>query len=232
MGTTPRQLTGGEELPALSRDPVVVVESTAAILAIVLAMTLVVASVPDEPQASPAARRDTPVAAGTPAATATTELVPAAPAGATAATRSLPGGLGFETGTVGWRAAGGARVERVGAGREGRWAASVERGSSDRPGIALPRAGRCQPDRSYVGAVWLRSSAPGTAVTFSLFEVVGGRRYGVDTVGAVLDGTGWQRLARTHLVRRPGSWLAVEIVAADLPRSANLLVDDLSIKLA
>ena len=231
MGTTSRQLTGGQELPSLSRDPVVVAESTAAILAIVLAITLVVASVPDEPPASPAARRGPPVAAGTPVATATTGVVPAAPAGATAATRILPGGPGFESGTaVGWQAAGGARVERVGAGREGGWAASVERGTSGRPGIALPRARRCQPGRSYVAAVWLRSSAPGTEVTFSLFEVSGGRRHGVDTAAAALDGGGWQRLVATHLVRGPGSWLGVEIVAAGLSRSAILLVDDLSIE--
>jgi hypothetical protein len=230
MGTTPPQLTGGEELPSLLRDPVVVVESTAAVLAIVLAMTLAVASVPEEPPTGPAARRAPPVAAGTPAATtATTGVVPAP---ATAATRILPGGPGFESDPrpAGWQAVGGARVERVGAGREGRWAASVERGTSSRPGIALPRAGRGQPYRSYVATVWLRSSAPGTVVTLSLFEVAGGRRHGVDAVRAVLDGSAWQPLVGRHLVRRPGSWLGVEVVAPGLPPTASLFVDDLGIR--
>ncbi|HEY2957221.1 MAG TPA: hypothetical protein VGM21_03280 [Actinomycetota bacterium] len=232
MGTAPPQLTGSQELPSLSRDPVVVAEATAAILAIVLAMTLVVAWDPDEPPASPSARRAPPAAAGTPAATTATGVVPYAPAVATAATRILPGGPGFESDPrpAGWQAVGGARVERVGAGREGRWAASVERGTSGRPGIALPRAGRLGPSRSSVRAVvWLRSSAPGTAVTLSLFELSGGGRRGLDTVRAVLDGSGWQRLA-THKARGPGSWLGVEIVAPGLPGSANLLVDDLAIQ--
>src|SRR6266496_844490 len=168
MSTAPRDLARGRDFPALSRDPVVVVESTIAVLAIVPAM----------PVAS---------AAG-----------------------SWSDNLGFEAGTAGWLTTGGARVERVSTGREGTWAASIARGTSGSPGITLPQAWRCGPGgRSYVAGVWLRASAPRTAVTFSLFEMAGGRRYAADSVAVVLAGTGWQRLEGTHLVRRPGSWLGV-----------------------
>jgi hypothetical protein len=208
---------------------VVVVESTIAILAIVLAMTLVVASISEEPRASTAARRDPPAAAGTVAPTATTEPVPAMPVASAAG--SIADNLGFEAGMAGWRTTGGARVERVSTGKEGTWAASLARGASGSPGITLPQARQCKPDRSYVASVWLRSSVPGTAVTFTLLEMAQGRRLAVDTFGAVLDGTGWQRLEGSHVVHRAGSWLAVEIVASGLPRSASLLVDGLDIEL-
>src|SRR6266498_1135850 len=188
MSTAPRDLARGRDFPALSRDPVVVVESTIAVLAIVLAMTLVVASVPDKPPASTAARRDPPAAASRKRPAATTDPVPAVPVASAAG--SWSDNLGFEAGTAGWLTTGGARVERVSTGREGTWAASIARGTSGSPGITLPQAWRC----------------------------------GADSVAVVLAGTGWQRLEGTHLVRRPGSWLGVEIVASDLPRSASLLV--------
>ncbi|HEX6678392.1 MAG TPA: hypothetical protein VF486_25665 [Actinomycetes bacterium] len=228
MSTAPRDLASGRDFPAPSRDPVVVVESTIAVLAIVLAMTLVVASIPDKPPASTAARRDPPAAASDAAPAATTDPVPPVPVASAAG--SWSDNLGFEAGMAGWLTTGGARVERVSAGREGTWAASIERGSSASPGITLPRAWRCGPGgRSYVASVWLRASAPRTAVTFSLFELAGGRRYLADRVATVLAGTGWQRLERTHLVRRPGSWLGVEVVARGLPPSASLLVDGLDV---
>jgi len=228
MSTAPRDLARGRDFPALSRDPVVVVESTIAVLAIVLAMALVVASIPEEPRASTAARRDPPAAASRKRPAATTDPVPAVPVASAAG--SWSDNLGFEAGTAGWLTTGGARVERVSTGREGTWAASIARGTSGSPGITLPQAWRCGPGgRSYVAGVWLRASAPRTAVTFSLFEMAGGRRYAADSVAVVLAGTGWQRLEGTHLVRRPGSWLGVEIVASDLPRSASLLVDGLEV---
>jgi hypothetical protein len=223
MSEAPRDMASGQGYPALSRDPVVVVESTLAILAIVLAMTLVVVSIPEDHSR---ARRDPP-AAGTVAPTATTDPVPGT------RTPSLVGSsadnLGFEAGTAGWEPVGAARVERVSAAREAHWAASIARGTSASPGITLPRAWHCQPGRSYAATVWLRSSAPGTAVTFNLVELFQGRRVAVDTVRTVLRGTGWQRVQGSHVVRRPGSWLAVEILANGLPRSANLLVDGLEI---
>jgi hypothetical protein len=228
MSTAPRDLSGGRDFPALSRDPVVVVESTVAALAIVLAMTLVVASIPDKPPAGTAARRDPPAAASN-APAATTAPVPPAPVASAAG--SWSDNLGFEAGMAGWLTTGGARVERVSAGHEGTWAASIVRGGSASPGIALPRAWRCGPGgRSYVASVWLRASAPRTAVTLSLFEEAGGRRYPAARVATVLAGTGWQRLEGTHLVRRPGSWLGVEVVALGLPRSASLLVDGLDVQ--
>lgn len=230
MREAARHMASEPGLPALSRDPVVVVESTIAVLAIVLAMTLVVASIPEEPRAGTAARRDPPAAAGTVAPTATTEPVPVMPV--VSAVGTVADNLGFESGMAGWLTTGGALVERVSTGKEGTWAASVARGTSASPGITLPQARQCKPDRWYVASVWLRSSVPGTAVTFSLLEMAQGRRLAVDTAETVLDGTGWRRLQGSHLAHRAGSWLAVEIVATGLPRTASLLVDGLDIELA
>jgi hypothetical protein len=95
--------------------------------------------------------------------------------------------------------------------------------------MALPAALRCKPGKTYAATVWVRASRPGTLVEVNLVEVVGGRRYATDTVGAVLEGGGWRRVEVVHLVHRPGASLAVEVV---LPRGsprASVLVDELEV---
>lgn len=63
----------------------------------------------------------------------------------------------------------------------------------------------------------------------NLLEVVGGRRFAVDTVGAVLRDRNWQRLEVAHLVHRPGATLGLEVVLPCGARRAAILVDDLEV---
>jgi hypothetical protein len=95
--------------------------------------------------------------------------------------------------------------------------------------MALPAALRCKRGKSYAARVWVRASRPGTLVEVNLVEVVGGRRYATDTVGAVLEGGDWRRVEVVHLVHRPGATLTVEVV---LPRGsprASVLLDELEV---
>jgi hypothetical protein len=95
--------------------------------------------------------------------------------------------------------------------------------------MALPAVLRCKPGKSYAVSVWVRADRPGTLVEVNLLEVVGGRPYATDSVGAVLEAGDWQRVEVTHLGHRPGASLAVEVV---LPRGsprASILVDELEV---
>ena len=89
---------------------------------------------------------------------------------------------------------------------------------------------RLQSDRRYEATAWVRASRPGVEVQVNLFELRGGRRYSVDTVGAVATAGEWQRLEVSHDTHRPGTTLAVEILAPTLTSGTNLLVDDLAIR--
>jgi hypothetical protein len=94
--------------------------------------------------------------------------------------------------------------------------------------MALAAVLRCQLGKTYAASVWVRASRPGTLVEVNLLEVVGGRRYATDAVGAVLEG-GWQRVEVTHQAHRPSAILAVAVV---LPRGsprASVLVDELEV---
>jgi hypothetical protein len=95
--------------------------------------------------------------------------------------------------------------------------------------MALPAALRCKPGKTYAASVWVRADRPGTLVEVNLLEVMAGRRYATDTVGAVLESGGWQRVEVTHLAHRPGTTLAVEVVLARGSPRARVLVDELEV---
>ena len=76
---------------------------------------------------------------------------------------------------------------------------------------------------------WPRVSRPGVEVQVNLLELRGGRRFAVDTVGAVTRAGEWQRLEVSHDAHRPGATLAVEILAPTLAGQTSLLVDDLAV---
>jgi hypothetical protein len=137
---------------------------------------------------------------------------------------------GFEAGLAGWDAVGRAGLHRVGEGREGDWALRLTRGSSRQPGALHAEVTRLQADRRYEATAWVRASRPGVEVQVNLFELRGGGRYSVDTVGAVARAGQWQRLEVSHDTHRPGTTLAVEILAPTLTSGTNLLVDDLAIR--
>jgi hypothetical protein len=137
--------------------------------------------------------------------------------------------VGFEADLAGWRPIGAARMQRDPGARRGRWAARFTGSGSADQGMALPAALRCKRGKTYAASVWVRADRPGTLVEVNLLEVVGGRRYATDSVGAVLEGGGWQRVEIAHLGHRPGATLAVEVV---LPRGsphASVLVDELEV---
>jgi hypothetical protein len=135
----------------------------------------------------------------------------------------------FEDGLGRWRAGRGTRLARVADARSGAWAASLTAAGSSGPGMGIGEVGRCQAGKQYAVTVWLRASRAGTVVHVDLAEESGGRRYAVDTAGAVLGGQGWQPLEVRHLTHRPGATLAIEIAAVELPAGGHVLVDDLTL---
>jgi hypothetical protein len=226
--TPPRHLAPPVRVHSRARDHLLV-ESILAMVAIVITTAIVIGALLDR-QESSAARLPNLL----PPAPTTTRVAPAASNPATAANGPAAKGgplanPGFEAGLEGWRSLGGAGVERVGDAREGDWAAQLSRGSARWPGLSLADILKVQTVHVYHGTVWVRASQPGTTVQVNLFEVAGGKRFAVDTVGAVV-GTSWQRLEVMHEGHRAGATLAVEILAPDLPGGARLLVDDLGIE--
>jgi hypothetical protein len=85
-------------------------------------------------------------------------------------------------------------------------------------------------DKRYEAAVWFQASRPGVEVQVNLFELRGGGRFAVDTVGAVATAGAWQRLDVSHDAHRKGAVLALEILAPNLTGGTSLLVDDLAVR--
>jgi hypothetical protein len=220
--TPPRHLAPQQRPRALARDHLLA-ESLLAMIAIALTTALVIGSMLDRSGSGTVARL--PNLPPTPPPT-TAQAAAAVPAPAPAPAGNLLADPGFERGLGGWAALGGARLGRVGLARGGRWAAGL--GGGRDPGMAFADVTTCRPRRAYAATVWVRASRPGVTVEVNLLEVVGGRRYATDTGGAVLGDTGWARLEVVHTVHRPGSRLAVEVLAPGLG-GASLLVDDLAV---
>jgi hypothetical protein len=206
-------------------------ESILALVAIGITTVILIGSMLDRPESSaarlpnllPPAPTTTRAAATTPSPASTRP--PAAPADG-----NLLPDPGFEAGLAGWRPVGKAGLERVADGREGSWGLRLTRGSSRGPGLLHPDVTRLKAGRRYEAAVWFLASRPGVEVEVNLFELRGGRRFAVDTVGAVAQAGSWQRLDVSHDAHRPGASLAVEILAPTLPGGTGLLVDDLAVR--
>jgi Carbohydrate binding domain len=177
-----------------------------------------------------------PPTASTPAATpAPGEPTPSSPSSGSSAVGGgnlLVGNPGFEDGLNGWRATGGGKVELVSEAHEGQQAVSLSAASGRQPGMIARQVTRCQPHSSYMAAAWVRTSQPGATVELNLIEFVGDRRLVTDVAGHVLPGGGWQRIEVDHVAHRPGAELAVEVVADGLTPQAELLVDDVEVRLA
>jgi hypothetical protein len=197
-----------------------------AAVAIVLTAGVVVSSMFTRPGSHEAPSATDPPAAAPSTAAAPTSTVPVKPRTSNPASVVQ---VGFEADLAGWRPIGAARIQRDPQARQGRWAARFTGSGSADQGMALPAALRCTPGRTYAASVWVRADRPGTLVEVNLLEVVAGRRYATDTVGAVLEGGDWQRVEVTHQAHRPGATLAFEVV---LPRGsprASVLVDELEV---
>jgi hypothetical protein len=155
----------------------------------------------------------------------------AAPPAAAATAGSGPD-LSFESGLAGWHPTADAHLERVSAGRSGRWAVRLSRGSGADPGIAAAQLARCRPKVGYQASIWLRASRPGLAVELQLVEYANGRRFATDATGAVLNDTTWRRVEVTHSGHRAGTALAFEASVNDLPPNASVLFDGLELESA
>jgi hypothetical protein len=203
-----------------------VAEWILAAVAMVLTAAVLVSSMVTRPSS-----HEAPSATDRPAAAPTTAAAPTSTVQATPTT-SNPARMvhiGFEADLDGWRPIGAARIQRDPQARQGRWAARVTGSGPGDQGMALPAVLRCKLGKTYAASVWVRASRPGTLVEVNLLEVVGGRRYATDTVGAVLENGDWERLEVAHLAHRPGATLAFEMV---LPRGslrASVLVDELEL---
>jgi hypothetical protein len=197
-----------------------------AAVAIVLTAGVVVSSMFTRPGSHEAPSATDPPAAAPSTAAAPTSTVQVQPRTSNPASRVQ---VGFEADLAGWRPIGAARIRRDPQARQGRWAARFTGSGSTDQGMALPAVLRCKKGRTYAASVWVRADRPGTLVEVNLLEVVGGRRYATDSVGAVLESANWQRVEVAHLGHRPGDTLAVEVV---LPRGsprASILVDELEV---
>jgi hypothetical protein len=225
--TPPRHLAPPPRTRPRPRDHLLV-ESILALVAIGLTTAILIGSLLDRPESSAARLPNLlPPAPTTTRAAATTPI----PATTTAPDDgNLLADAGFEGGLAGWGAVGRAGLERVERGREGDWALRLTRGSSRWPGAVHNQVTRMQADKRYEATAWVRASKPGVEVQVNLFELRGGRRFAVDTVGAVARAGEWQRIDVSHDAHRAGATLAVEILAPTLTSGANLLVDDLAIR--
>ena len=229
--TPPRHLAPPSGARPRARDHLLA-ESILALVAIAITTVILIGSLLDRPESSaarlpnllPPAPTTTRAAAATTPSPASTRPAPEPDDG------NLLADPGFEAGLAGWRPVGGAGLERVGDGHQGDWGLRLTRGSSQQPGLLHPQVTRLKKDGRYEAAVWFRASRPGVEVEVNLFELRGGRRFAVDTVGAVARGGSWQQLDVSHDAHRPGASLAVEILAPTMPSGASLLVDDLAVR--
>jgi hypothetical protein len=187
-----------------------------------------------ERAAGPATTRGQAAATPTTAAATTTTAATAA----TTTTRPLrptPGNLladgDFERDLAGWAPLGGAEVERVEGGTSGRWAVAVTPGlSGDGPaGMVRRDAATARADTTYEAIFWVQAPAGGQAV-LALRELAGGREVSADEAGYTLVPGQWQQLAVEHHTAAPGSSLALEVVARDLPGDGRLLVDGVDLQ--
>ena len=198
-------------------------------LAVVLTTALVVGSL----RAGAALEDPAPATTSrtSPSTSATTAAAPTSTLGTarTAEGSNLLVDPSFDAGLAGWRPISGARLERGRPPRRGQWAATLTSTATVDQGMARREVLRCKPHKTYAATAWLRSSKPGMLVELNLLEYVQGRRYATDTVGAVLQDRGWQRLQVVHMAHRPGAALAVEVVLPKASARSTVLVDDVAV---
>jgi hypothetical protein len=230
--TPPRHLAPPSRPRPRAREHLLA-ESILALVAIGITTLILIGSLLDRPESSaarlpnllPPAPTTTRAAATTPSP-ASTRPAPAPDDG------NLLADPGFEAGLAGWRPVGRAGLDRAPDGRRGDWALRLTRGSSRQPGLVHPEVTTLERGKRYEAGVWFRASSPGVEVQVNLFELRGGKRFAVDTVGAVATAGAWQRLDVSHDAHRKGAVLAVEILAPTLASGTSLLVDDLAVRAA
>jgi hypothetical protein len=206
------------------------VEAILAVVAIGITTVILIGSMLDRPESSAARLPNLLPPAPTTTRAAATVPNPASGRAPAPDDGNLLTDAGFEGGLAPWRAVGGSDLERVVDGREGSWALRLTRGQSRHPGAVHPAVTTLRKGKRYDATAWVRASRTGVEVQVNLLELRGGKRFAVDTVGAVTKVGEWQRLEVSHDAHRPGATLAVEILAPTLTGGSSLLVDDLAIR--
>jgi hypothetical protein len=150
---------------------------------------------------------------------------------------NVPGNLvrnaGFEAGLTGWQPIGGARVDLADAAHEGGFGIRLTRGSAPNPGVAYPTVTPTEAKGAmYLATAWVRASTPGLTGEIHLLEYVKGQRFAIFRSGLDLRDTRWHCLQVAQAVHVKGSTLGLELVAPGLPASDDLLVDDVTVRLA
>jgi hypothetical protein len=228
--TPPRHLAPPSRTRPRPRDHLLA-ESILALVAIGITTVILIGSLLDRPESSAARLPNLLPPAPTTTRAAATTPIPASTRPAPApADGNLLADPGFEAGLAGWRPVGKAGLDRAPDGRRGGWALRLTRGRSRQPGLVHPEVTTLKAGKRYEAAVWFRASKPGVEVQVNLFELRGGRRFAVDTVGAVASAGAWSRLDVSHDTHRKGDVLAVEILAPNLTAGTSLLVDDLAVR--
>jgi hypothetical protein len=241
--TTPKHLPRERGSSVLAHDPVLVVESAIAVLAIVLAMAMVLAAVPDgqgttRPPVGGAVGADnaagvtgTPPAAGQPPQTsaAAPKVTIGAPPAATTGFGNPVRNWSFERDLNGWRIVGAGDGAVMPQGRTSGSCASVRARRPGRvglvqAGVVLGAAARSR----YVAKAWVRSTTPGLKVTLRL--VGGGPAPETSpAVTTTLPGLAWRPVTVGHTVSARTD-LGVEITADGVAAGGDLQVDEVTVR--
>ena len=184
---------------------------------------------PDRPTTadlSAATSRSSADATTTTAAAATTTT---AAQGADDGPKNLLANDSFEDGSEGWRPLGGTRLTRSNDAHLGQWSLRVLAGSSAQElvGITVPDATLTKAQGRYHTNAWVKPSSEGATVTIGLREYQNGQPVpGSNTLGWTVEQTGWRKFGAIHVTSRPGSQLALEIMARDLPPGGYIDIDE------
>jgi hypothetical protein len=147
---------------------------------------------------------------------------------------NLVGNPGFEVDTSGWNVAGsdaGVALGRVAGGHAGSWAGVLTNAGSagamcklnDQPNwVDVTGVG------TYQTSMWVRTDAPGTALTLRIREYNGGTLDDRLTTSIALT-TDWQQVSLAYLVRSPGSTLDLQAWVPNAPVGTCFEVDDVEI---
>ena len=148
--------------------------------------------------------------------------------------KNLLANASFEDGPLGWQPLGGARLTRTTEAREGGYSLRISAGpSAGGPvGITVPDVTLTKVNGRYHTNAWVRPSSPNATVTIGLREYRGGQPVpGSNTLGWTVEQTGWRKFGAIHVASQPGSRLALEIMARDLPPGGYLDIDEVVLHL-
>ncbi len=148
--------------------------------------------------------------------------------------KNLLANASFEDGPLGWQPLGGARLTKTTEAREGGYSLRISAGpSAGGPvGITVPDVTLTKVSGRYHTNAWVRPSSPNTTVTIGLREYRGGQPVpGSNTLGWTVEQTGWRKFGAIHVASQPGSRLALEIMARDLPPGGYLDIDEVVLHL-